>query len=302
VLGLIRLRRLRDFLKAKRDDYRYRRATESKIYDCFTFFNEVELLEFRIDYLKEVVDHFVIVEADQTHTGLPKRQNFPLDIFDDSVKNKIRYSYISFPENLPDPVWASGNSGDNILSWKREAYQRMRLIDGLHDARRDDIVLVTDLDEIPKRDTLLEIKKDNRIARRYPVVALEMSLFFYDVRGLASYSNGSAFPWRHPKFTARKNLECTNKIRLSPPKAIVHDGGWHFSYFGGVERIRTKLRSYAHTEVDTPENLSAVEKRVLDRSDIVGRDEFSYSDTYDKSKLPDLVLSEQYRKFFLGDG
>jgi beta-1,4-mannosyl-glycoprotein beta-1,4-N-acetylglucosaminyltransferase len=295
------LRRLREFLKAKRDEYRYRHATESKIYDCFSFFNEVELLEFRIEYLRDVVDHFVIVEADQTHSGLPKPRHFPLDIFDDSVKDKIRYFFISFPEHLPDPVFGSEHSDENIVSWKRERYQRIRLIDGLHDPRRDDIVLVTDLGEIPNRRRLLEIKKDNRIARRYPVVALEMSQFFYDVRGFASYSDGKAFHWRHPKFTARRNLQCTNEIRLSPAKAIVHEGGWHFTYFGGVERIRSKMKSYAHTEAATPEHLSAVEERVLKHSDIIGRDEFSYSDTYDKSKLPDLVFSEKYRTFFLGD-
>jgi hypothetical protein len=61
------------------------------------------------------------------------------------------------------------------------------------------------------------------------------------------------------------------------------------------------MKSYAHTEAATPEHLSAVEERVLEHSDIIGRDEFRYSDTYDKSKLPDLVFSERYRRFFLGD-
>ena len=293
-------RRLRAFLKAMRDRSRYLWAPECKIYDCFTYFNERELLEFRIDYLMDVVDYFVIVEADRTHSGVPKEQNFRLDIFDASVRGKIRYQYISFPEKLPDPPWTSGSSEENILAWKREGYQRMRLIDGLHDAGQEDIVVVTDLDEIPNRDRLRELKRDNRIASRNSVVALEMSVFFYDIRGLARYSSGKAFRWHHPKVATRKNLECTSKIRLSPPDAVIHEGGWHFTYFGGVERVKNKLKSYSHIEADTEENLAAVERRLSDHSDIVGRREFSYSDTYDKSKLPRLLFSEKYREFFEG--
>jgi len=277
-----------------------RSTADRCLYDCFTFFDEREILEFRLEYLKDVVDYFVIVEADQTHSGRPKAQNFCFEWVPDDVKDRIRYTCISFPQNLPDSVWASGTSEDNHLAWKRESYQRARLIYGLYDANSEDLVLVSDVDEIPDRDRLRELKTRSRLPDRSPVIALEMSVFFYDIHGLASYADGRPFRWRHPKLTARKHLECSNRIRLAPPDSIVSDAGWHFAYFGGVDRIRTKLSACAHTQAATPERLAAVPERVRGRRDVVGRDEFAYADIYDASKLPRLIFSEKYRPFFDG--
>jgi hypothetical protein len=102
-----------------------------KIYNIFTFFNEIELLKFRIDYLKNVVDYFVIVEADESFSGIPKKQNFSLDDFDPEVRSKIRYSYISYPNEIDFPVKITekGNP-NNRRAWAREWYSRSRLSDG----------------------------------------------------------------------------------------------------------------------------------------------------------------------------
>jgi len=275
-------------------------SVERYLYDCVTFFNEREILEFRLDYLKDIVDYFVIVEADQTYSGRPKAQNFCSEWVPDDVKDRIRYACISFPQNLPDPAWVSGVSEDSRLAWKRENYQRAGLIEGLYDANSEDLVLVSDVDEIPDRDRLRELKTRSRLPNLAPVIALEMSVFYYDIHGLASYADGRPFRWRRPKLTTRKYLECTNRIRLAPPDSTVSDAGWHFTYFGGVDRVRTKLGAYAHTEAATAEHLAAVPERVRGRRDVVGRDEFAYTDTYDASKLPRLIFSEKYRPFFDG--
>src|SRR5262249_35660284 len=229
-------------------------SVERCLYDCVTFFNEREILEFRLDYLKDIVDYFVIVEVDQTYSGRPKAQNFCSEWVPDDVKDRIRYACISFPQNLPDPAWVSGVSEDSRLAWKRENYQRAGLIEGLYDANSEDLVLVSDVVVILDRDRLRELKTrsrlptvapvialktGSRLPNLAPVIALEMSVFYYDIHGLASYADGRPFRWRRPKLTTRKYLECTNRIRLAPPDSTVSDAGWHFTYFGGVDRVRT---------------------------------------------------------------
>ena len=105
------------------------------IYDCFTFFDENEILEIRLNELNKYVDYFVIVEAGQSHRGVKKNKNINEDIIN-KFKSKVRYYYIdSFDKNLSP--------------WQRENFQRNYLNAGLHDAKKDDIIIVSDADEIP---------------------------------------------------------------------------------------------------------------------------------------------------------
>ena len=141
-----------------------------KIYDCFTFFNELDLLEIRLEELYAVVDKFVIVEADRTHSG--KYKGFVLE------KNKKRYSkwwdkiiYVKIKNSpLPRLTWiynlflytknsflkyVSFNAG--LGNWNLENFQRNAIIRGLTHAEDKDIIIVSDLDEIPSRKGILLI-------------------------------------------------------------------------------------------------------------------------------------------------
>ena len=204
----------------------------SQIYDAFTFFNEIELLDLRLHHLYDTVDYFVIIEGDHTFSGKPipsliKRhsKNF------EWAKDKIRHYII--PLN-PNP----------ISRWDNEATQRDGLIEGLHDAKPNDIILQGCVDEIPRVEVLKEYH-DNKI------YTLELDNFYYYLNGK---DIGASAKYPCPVLTRKKNI--TNGIhnlwlkRYDYP--FIHNAGWHFSYTGGIDTIIEKLESASHSEIDTP--------------------------------------------------
>ena len=107
------------------------------IYDCFGFFNELDLMEIRLNVLKDVVEKFVLVEAGETHS----RKTKPLYFKENAARFaefRDRIVYVGI-ERFPDVC---------VTDWARENYQRNAIADGLKGAKDDD-VLVSDLDEIP---------------------------------------------------------------------------------------------------------------------------------------------------------
>ena len=137
-----------------------------KVYDCFTFYNEFELLELRLKSLWDVVDYFVIVEADKTHTNKPKpfyfleRQGDFKEFFP-----KIRH----LPVKMNVPFKGTGD-------WSIENAQRNAIMYGLEDAAPDDLIFISDLDEIPAPDVLQKIYNEE------PPVIVEYILPHYTNR------------------------------------------------------------------------------------------------------------------------
>ena len=113
---------------------------KTKIYDCITFFNENFLTNLRFEILNEVVDFFVICESKYDHKGNQKTVNFTL--LNKKFKDKVRHIVIK--EQFPNFV----------NGWENEMYQREKLFDGISDAKLDDYILFSDLDEIPNPNLL----------------------------------------------------------------------------------------------------------------------------------------------------
>ncbi len=194
------------------------------IYDCFTFSEERLLLEERIKYLSGVVDVFVIVEARLTHQGDPRDLVFPtMQSRLTRYKSQILYIVVDdFPV------------GD---AWGRENNQRNAILQGLASAKGDDLVIVSDVDEIPNRDVLIELKA---LGATTPF-ALEMRFSFYSLN-LCSES------WYHAKITPYRLLKSPQQLREARGLPTLRSAGWHMSYLGTVEDIQRKLQSFAHTE------------------------------------------------------
>ena len=243
-----------------------------KIIDTFTFFNELELLEFRLRLLDGYVDHFVIAESNLTHAGDPK----PLYFRDNKErfskwKNKI--THIVVEQSAAGLEFRQNDNYDpGAASWKLENEQR----NALHRAQElggdDDIFLVGDLDELPDPRVL---KKLNSIIEP---VAFSMLFHYYFMNcqniGKERWWNGTIAcrgrDWKasSPQFfrDQRNELSRTRKA------------GWHFSYLGGLEKIRQKIRSFAHTEFNREEFIN--EENILlsmkQGRDLFGREGVSY--------------------------
>jgi beta-1,4-mannosyl-glycoprotein beta-1,4-N-acetylglucosaminyltransferase len=267
-----------------------------KLIDCFTFFNELDLLEIRLQYLYNVVDYFVIVEADTTHSGNLKNFNFQV----------ARERFAPFDDKIIYvPIKMKFFKEQKKVAWKREGYQRNCIEKGLKELNPDphDLILISDLDEIPDKKVLenlknnyskkqnKEIKKNSdlhNILRASPGIFLRtvhkllereiskvpLKLFYYSL--IKKYSPPVNFNMHNYYYYVnykKKNylwpgLQCleakwikvfsANEIRefrFTPLKSI-DNSGWHFSFLGGKERIKMKLKNFAHQEFNTPKMLS----------------------------------------------
>ena len=110
-----------------------------KVFDVFTFYNELDLLELRMEILGDVVDYFVICEANKSHTGLKKEFNFNPKI-PKKYKDKIIYIKVT---DLPD-IKIKGKKDYKLLSLQME-----NLFKGIRTANQNDFIIFSDEDEIP---------------------------------------------------------------------------------------------------------------------------------------------------------
>ncbi len=195
-----------------------------RIFDCFLFFNELELLELRLMTLVPVVDYFVLVEADRTHTG-----NLKGFIFE---QNKHRYQpylnkiiYIKV-EDTP----LLDRSAD---AWAIENFQRSCISRGLTASNDEDIVVISDVDELPNPRILEQLKGVD-----HPVT-LRQHLFYYYVN---CYSGRG---WNGSIVTPVKQMKPPHVLRKLARRGvnIMRNAGWHYSYMGGLDRIKSKLEN-----------------------------------------------------------
>lgn len=210
------------------------------IFDCFPFNNELDILQLRFETLYDVVDRFVIVEGKTTHSGKPKELVFQANLqrFHPWL-NKVTYIVV---EDFPVLTeWATITD----RSWARERHQRDCIMRGLKDCQDNDIVIISDCDEIPSAGAVAAVAK---YQPGYSIRSLEMDLFYYDLNTKAK-----------DKWTEAKILTYEELKRLSPCGArytkcdVIPNAGRHLSYFGGVEAVISKIENTAHQEYNTPE-------------------------------------------------
>jgi len=255
------------------------------IYDCFQFFNEIDVLLIRLNTLKDVVDKFVISEATVTFSNNPK----PLNLKDnwDLIKefeDKIIYRVCD-----DTPV---GYSHD------MDQFQKNAVGRGLTDAKDDDIIIFSDLDEIPNPDTLRTVidrirANENDDASRVYHLAQRMFYCYLnmeEVTGKLLSFTGEFDGVEHNMWLGAKVIRydlLKNRgielydLRRAEAKEYgvrVSDGGWHFGYMGGhnvlsvADRVADKVRSAAHQEVNNSRVLREAVDNINDGRDMFGRD------------------------------
>ena len=214
--------------------------------DAFTYFNEKELVELRLKYLDPIVDYFIIIESNITFTGKKKEWNFP-HVLKTKLKkfsHKIQYHQLNIDINKikNEESWIIENvKGDDF--WRIENFQRNYIKTACSNFSNNDILIISDLDEIPSKKKLNFILSSD--FKKISPIALEQHLFHLDCNFLRLES------WRGSIVTTMQesNEHKPQKFRRLRNK-ISHftDGGWSFSSFGGYERVKEKIESYAHSE------------------------------------------------------
>ena len=214
--------------------------------DSFLFFNETELVELRVQYLEKIVDCFVVVEADITHQGKKKEWSFP-KILEGSLKkfsSKIQYHQLSIdPKKIKnEESWIIDDiKGDD--AWRIENFQRNYIKTACQKFSDKDILIISDVDEIPSKQKLEFIKSCD--FKKIAPIALEQYLFHIDCNFLKLES------WRGSIVTTMEVCKAYSPHRLRRSRnRISHftESGWSFSSFGGPNKIKEKLESIAHKE------------------------------------------------------
>ena len=223
--------------------------------DAFIFFNEKELVELRVKYLNSVVDFFVVIEANITHQGKKKGWNFP-KILENNLKkfsSKIQYHqlHIDLEKIKNEESWIIDDiKGDD--AWRIENFQRNYIKTACEKFSDKDILIISDVDEIPSIQKLEFIKTCDFY--KIAPVAFEQYLFHIDCNflSLESWRGSIATTIQLCKaFSPHKFRRARNKI------SHFTDSGWSFSSFGGPNKDKEKLESIAHKEFNNDKFKSA---------------------------------------------
>ena len=258
-----------------------------KLFDCFVFHNEFDLLEIRLREMGDYVDHFVLVEANQTQRGGRKPFYFAenRDRFA-SWADKIIDIQIEFPDELPPALGVYKNR--RKADWERENYQRNCIARGLEVCSDDDLILLSDVDEIIRSSVLENVLKEKLYKGR--MLVFEQSLHKHHLNRVVpgkTWLLGSRMIEKKyfttPQQLRRTKARMTKKsyipavvaqpflmIRnnnlsgISRPVQIIPDAGWHFSSMGGMDAFKTKLESVVHGQtVDTSDIGSLYAKELV---------------------------------------
>ena len=237
-----------------------------KIIDSFIFYNELVMLEYRLNLLWQVVDYFVIVESTHTHSGNEKKLYFQenKERFKDFEKKIIHIIVEDFPFKQPN-INIKKNE-----QWVNENFQRKQIERGIQkiNMKLDDVIIVSDLDEIPNPEILKKIK-DKKI--NIGISRLEMDFYYYNL-----YSKFEDKWDKSIIFTYKEKIKYKfdfNYPRNGIKSGCIKNGGWHLSYFGDSNFIGNKLKEFAHQEFNKDEftSLKNIEKRIKNNKDLFNR-------------------------------
>ena len=249
------------------------------IYDCIPFFNELDILKLRMQIMDPYVDKFVLEESTVTFSGEPKEMIFA----------KHRDMFAEFADKIIY-VAVDNSPMSGVTTHERDKFQKNQLIRGMSDCKPDDIVIFSDVDEIPNPKVLTELienfdsTKIYHLAQRMFYCFLNMEEVSGNLLSITGEFQGvERRQWLGTKICSFGNLPKEGIVFLrevSPddPRSVrVADGGWHFGYMGGdgerdvAKRIGIKVQAAAHQEYNKSRYLNEAVDRLLIGEDIFDR-------------------------------
>jgi len=281
-----------------------------KIYDCFMYFDEDLILNLRLNTLDKYVDYFVIVESSFAHNGEKRKLKFNISKFSKFKKKIIYLVYDEEPNNIYNINKNDiGQSKTNKLIWNaiyRENGQRNFIMNGLNHADNNDLILISDVDEIPnlKNIELKNIKQK--------IILFQQDMFYYKFD--LKIPN---IKWTGTKACRKKNLISPQWLRnvkdrkylifrldiiFSKQKynsvKIINNGGWHFTNIKTAKEIETKLKSYLHhiefeqnpLSSDEIENIIKEKRAIYNLNLDQRKNKIGKGDKLEKIKLDDLPI------------
>ncbi len=253
------------------------------VFDCVIYDGEVDPLSIRMHELDSVVDWFIVVESTLTLSGLPRA--ICLDPSDPRIARfapRLRHVIVADMPQTDDP-------------WQREIWQRNAVLRGVPDAAPHDLLIMSDVDEVPRAHVVAALRDDTEHA----VFGLELAFyyFFVDYRNVGGPE--AAITWTVAARRAALADITPNDLRYAVrerrvPACIVPDGGWHFSYLMDEARVRRKIAAFSHQEFNNPAFLATIDIGALvqRQGDFFDRPGFVWS-LVDAAELPEWLRANK---------
>lgn len=283
-----------------------------KIYDVFAFFNELDLLEIRLNILDDYVDYFVIVEATETFSGHPKPLYYsenkerykkwshkiihcvvdtvPRD--EEDLRHRLLNPNIDLLEKQTvNYALASHTVGLGVSHWLKEFYIKESIKKALVGLNDNDICYVSDLDEIWNPELIIDYSKDDIFKPR------QVAYVYY----LNNRSDEHWRDWTGTMVTKYKNIKNSSLCGLLKNGATrqigLRNGGWHFTFQGGAEGAKRKIEESNHPWYKAETTLPDLDKKVQENRDYKGR---NFKFWVDESQLPKYLIQnkDKYQKYF----
>lgn len=222
-----------------------------KIYDCFVFCNEFELLDLRIAELYDHVDHMVLVEANSTFQNAPKPFNF--------LERMSQYQHLSKLIHVTvDDMPLSADP------WQNERHQRDAILRGLADADLDDLIMISDVDEIPRPSTVQLLRQNTAdiYGFRMPLFNFKFNYMLTTQDYYSVWSGAAKKKYLSSPEEFRRQRHTLNNLPWQHNDGtvqIVEHAGWHFTYLGDNQFARNKIQSFAHSDDNRPEVLDQID-------------------------------------------
>lgn len=278
------------------------------IYDIFTFFNELDLLEIRFEILNPVVDKFVLIECTETFSGKSKPLYYnenkhlfkkwehkiihhitgdPISGYEDLQSRLTQPGISKLDENIIFNALTTTNVPKGEVHWLKEFYQKECIKKPLVDLNDDDICFIGDLDEIWNPDQIYDID----FTSIYKLKQIPYSGFM---------NMRSSEDWAGTIVTRYQNVKnaCLNHLRTPwrTPYTFIENSGWHFTFMGGPDRIKTKLESYGHQEYNNDQVKNDIENKLANNLELLGR---SFILTKDEESLPQYLKDNKQKYNYL---
>jgi len=279
-----------------------------KVFDSFIFFNELDLLELRLNILNDVVDYFVLTESPFTVSGNEKSLYYQenkdrFSKFNDKIIHNITedipndFSYYLVKKPFHTDYGSTDESGiryiDLPIRFQRAVYNRECSAYGLLKAgiADEDIVMTSDADEIINPHVIEDLDWFDSTCN---YVSLQRA-FYFKLNCLYEEN------WKGTRLCTWKHLKTTtvDRLRTNWREAYqIENAGWHFSFLGDADNVRLKLASYEHTENNISSNVDNMEQRIEEGLDPIGRSNRLIDVPIDNS-YPEYIINnqEKYTKF-----
>ena len=258
-----------------------------KIFDCITFFRENFITNLRFEILNEAVDYFVVCESKYDHKNNKKSLNFRL--LNEKFKSKMIYLVLEDKFIGSDP-------------WKNQAKQREFLFEGLKIANKDDLIMFSDPDEIPRPESLINFK----ISSKYGIFLQDCFCYKFNIFNkyetpwegtrICKFKDLKSFDYMRQNIKAKNLKKALWKFYVEKDICLIQNGGWHFNSLMDAKEISLKLKTFAHENFagDEYSNIDVIKKNILEKKDLFKRNNLYETIKLDKS-FPKYIIENKIK-------